>query len=131
MGRSECIKLGPLAWGTIGNEEYGNFPSQPGRSSFENIDAANYPSGTDYDNGQSAYLTAPTSIDSDNTDSAFLNNVKTNSDFVLQNGLYFDGTSGLVVWTSGSVDYYPQEVLATPYQAGHQYWFVISYSSMV
>lgn len=124
--RSGCRKLNPLATYNPG-DEIQIAAGQAGRAVFENVDAGSYPSGGNSDNAQSVYLTAPTSIDNNNTLSVVLNNVYTDENYLLQNGLQFIGTTGQVVWTSESQEYYPQIIEDVPYVAGHQYWFVISY----
>jgi hypothetical protein len=85
-----------------------------------------YPSGGDYATGQDATLTSPSSIDSDNDTSAFLNNVKTSTGYFIQNGFWFDGTTGLVIWTSDYWWNYPQPIDDIPYVADHDYQFIIS-----
>ena len=83
IGHSHCVRLSPLESGSD-EQEWGYATEQPGRAVFENLDAGLYPLGEDNDNGQSAFLTAPASIDADNFSSAFLNNVFTNTDKLMQ-----------------------------------------------
>jgi hypothetical protein len=132
IARFGCHKLSSqsstASSGTNGDEFIDGYTS-PGRAVFENMDAANYPSGGDIDNGQSVYLTSPSLIDPDNWSSAFLNNVFTNQNYLLQNGFWFAGTTGHLIYANYEHNEYEAQLInSIPYVAGQEYWFVISHS---
>jgi hypothetical protein len=121
---TSCPKLRPLETGSDWTEiklGSGSF----GYAQFEDTDAGSF---TD-DNAQAVNLVAPSSIgNNQNLYSAFLNNVKTNTGYFLQNGLLFQSGSGKVVWTDDSHGLGAQTYNIS-YIGGHTYWVTITYTN--
>ncbi len=121
-----CATLGPVRegsdWGEIYRDGVG-----AGFALIENLSAGSYTN----DNAQSVFLIAPSSLgSSQDTYSAFLNNVKTDSStfFVLQNGFLFPNGEGRVVYTDINLGLVAQSY-GIPYVGGDPYRFTITYTS--
>jgi hypothetical protein len=120
-----CRSLAP-------SQEYGNgdeftYPSpHPGIALVEDLNAGSL---TD-DNAQSVILQGPSSVGYTADAVALLNNVWTNGNYFLQNGLYFNGGVPFIIWTTMGQGLYPQpyDTSIVSYDGFHTYWFTITYT---
>lgn len=123
---SACKKLLPAADSSNPTRGY---------TTFQNTNAGLF---TD-DNAQAVTLTAPLIIGAMPVNDGFflLNNVWTNADFFLQNGILIQGnsnppTTSVIVWTDSNPLYNLQaQPYTIPYVVGNKYRFVITYTSTI